>query len=141
MLHNIILIDDSDGKADAVCDSLYSLFEVNRCHRFTTIVDAIDGIQKLQDTIKSNPDSWVFIVDMQLPLYQHTPPTNPYGGYKVLRELQRMQLTSPALLVTGDSVDDDRAAKSYKNYKGHVEFSYINTRSDNYAELLKDYLK
>ena len=139
MIRNIVIIDDSETKAECVRGVLESIIDIHICGQRSTVNTGIAMLVDLQDDVVTNPNEWLVVVDMQMPMY-HGAPVSTEAGFRLLREMTCMALTCPAVIVSSKAVDNAKALKFYSSYRGSIMFHPLTMTSTDFKNLINDCL-
>lgn len=142
MVKNVIVADDRSEKRKRILEYMQQLFpeaellSASCADEFRTLVCR----QHLQD-VQDKPEEWLAVIDMQMPHRRgFGSAIDSECGYCVLEEMQRANLECPAIVVSSEVIDDVRAAERYSKYKGSVEFSMWRDLTEDFQEILTEYL-
>lgn len=135
--NHIVIIDDAEYKQNSIAFDMHKLFPDAQLHLFDSSNPAMRYlILDHKQEISENPDEWLIMLDMQMPL-------NPGGeiemkcGVEVLYNLRRLANQKvDVIMVSSDRVNDDSLRSIYKGYIGHVTFNSSVYMLPLYEELL-----
>ncbi|GAB7023581.1 response regulator [Salidesulfovibrio brasiliensis] len=129
---NILLIEDDEIKSHNINKFLNSIYNDIAIHTRGSVKS---GLEFLKTT---NFD--LLLLDMTLPTFDISSTEDggrpqPYGGREILRQMERLDLMTPAIVITGfdkfgegqDSLSLDelnlQLSQEHRNYKGAVYYS------------------
>lgn len=140
-MKHVVIIDDSIHKRDSIREYMQKIFPDDCCiHEYRCINEGLRYIAyKHREEIKNNPNDWLIITDMVMPLYSHEM-LEKDGGLHILREMKRVGFKCPVIVESSDEVDITRCREIYSNVLGTVKESIIMYNLSKYKELLKKYI-
>lgn len=121
-------MDDSPYKINDMEFAIESLYHGAEIHTFST---ANEGLGYLMVTaleeIKSAPEEWLVLTDMQMPIMDGTG-IDKKAGRHVLNEMHRRMLIHehvniPAVVVSGDKQDEEWLKGLYEGCLGCIHYS------------------
>ena len=138
MVKHIIIIDDSEFKRDSIRSYMEKIFPDADIAEFAALNPGLRAIcMECRDRIKERPDEYLIITDMVMPVYEREMPERN-AGFSVLAELSRCGMSCPAIIVSSDEADMDRAVKYYGHTLGAVKHDISVWQLDEYRRVLKD---
>lgn len=138
-IENIVIIDDSDYKRDAVARYMQHIIPDAEIHQFDCVAPAMKylAVDRCKD-IEQNGDSWLVITDMYMPI-RRGGSIERTAGKRVLRELHRLEFACPVIAESSDPLDNEELEHYYRGFIGSVLEDSSVCNEYKYEELLEDY--
>lgn len=141
LIKNVVIMDDLESKRSSIKSYLQEILQDAKFMDFGSLSSGLYHLHNsANEDILLNPNHWLIVTDMCMPLYDEPSRMIERAGERVLREMSRLEFMCPVIVESSDVLDDLRLAKLYMAYLGSVVES---PRFDNlakYEELLQDYL-
>lgn len=131
----ICIVDDSAYKQEDIESYVKGCLPDAEIHRFGCANAFLKFVINQLETIQSNADSWLMIVDMRLPIARNKS-VEDKCGYEILAELRRLRLNCAAIIASSDPIDEERARRTYSHYKGYIDYKSCVDLSDDFWQLL-----
>lgn len=137
MIRNIIVVDDSDMKRSSICGYMRTLFPDAIITEYDCVAPFAKDLHFVyEDDMRSDPDSWLIVSDMYMPL-RHGEAVDPNGGRLLISEIARLDLQCPVIVASSEEIYD----MDYEiNYLGSVVEDVTVYTLSSYKELLMGYL-
>lgn len=139
MITNIVIIDDSQYKADTIEGYMQKIFPKAKIDKLEAINTGLMFIRNNLAEIRQNPNHWLVVSDMVMPRYKHEMPERK-GGEFVIREINRLDLKCPVILQSSDELDTNKYKEYYSYLLGTIKETSVVYNLEKYRELLKNYI-
>lgn len=117
----VCIVDDIPGKLNDIIEYAKQCLPYAEIYAYECANELLMFIHDHVEEIRANSDEWFVITDMQMPRTSMSS-IEADCGYDVLAELQRQSLTCPAVVVSFEHIDEERARQLYRYYKGFIYY-------------------
>lgn len=137
----IFIADDRERKRTDIFDTLERLYPKAKIVESTCGRGILNDMTRyFAEEVQNNPDECLAIIDMQMPKsLQQSIDIN--CGYFVLSSMQVNEMKIPAIIVSSERIDDNRAREYYDHFAGSILYQSYCDQIELYKRTLDRYFK
>lgn len=137
-MKQVLIADDRLRKLHNVSDIMKGMYPDAEVLTFECGSDLIRHIKRKHKEIQDDPWQYLVITDMQMP-DRMGETINSQCGYVILHNMQDMELQVPAIVVSSESIIDEKARDSYNDFAGSIFWTDSYDQTEDYRMLLNKY--
>lgn len=135
----VFYADDSDYKRDEITAALKKIFPNSEVFAGKCTYDIMSCLMRYKKEIKDMSDRCMFVTDMSMPWQEGDMDIENDAGISVLRELARLRLKVPAVVVSSERQNDGMLKDAYKNCLGSIVYDAMVHTESSMRNFLSEY--